>query len=476
MMAYRFLHIADVHLGKHQHQSDARYADYFAVLASVIAHAVGERVQAVLIAGDLFDEQDPSAETIRRAMTALRPLRAEGIPVYAIEGNHDRRKRTEPACALDILAGEGYLHLLRPDVADGVLTLRPYEAESGGGMIEAADGIVIAGLGFLGHNIEEYHRQAAAQLPESGFPIVLSHVMVQPGEQTLEYGCVSYDDIAALRERIGYLALGHRHTRTGMEGEMDSWVFNPGSLEFVNTLDYRLPPELRGFLDVTISDTSFEDCPSSARTFERLGCHLLVRHVATNKRPAHTLRPDINGCERPDAVVAAVRHAATEEIDADLIARQPIVVARLQGTLALSRSRLPRAAIAAMLRDEFGARHVEVMDRDLLGTTEIGTMLVDGDDLEQVADRARAVAADLLRAGGIAVGRESELATTLIDMKTQLHGSAKNPSGEVLQSLRQQILPFVEFEEEEAVGTAADAAEEADAIPDDDDDPEGGAA
>jgi hypothetical protein len=175
-------------------------------------------------------------------------------------------------------------------------------------------------------------------------------------------------------------------------------------------------------------------------------------------------------------VVAAVRHAATEEIDADLIARQPIVVAHLQGTLALSRSRLPRAAIAAMLRDEFGAMHVEVMDRDLLGTTEIGTMLVDGDDLEQVADRARAVAADLLRAGGIAVGRESELATTLIDMKTQLHGSAKNPSGEVLQSLRQQILPFVEFEEEEAVGTAADAAEEADAIPDDDDDPEGGAA
>ena len=124
-------------------------------------------------------------------MAALRPLRAAGIPAIAIEGNHDRRKRTEPSCALDILAGEDYLRLLRPDIADGTLTLRPWRPDAGGGLTRAAEDVVIAGLGFLGHNIEEYHRQAAEQLPADAFTILLSHVMVQPGEETLEYGCVA---------------------------------------------------------------------------------------------------------------------------------------------------------------------------------------------------------------------------------------------------------------------------------------------
>jgi predicted phosphodiesterase len=466
----RFLHIADIHLGKHQHQSDARYGDYFAALTSVVDYALREKVNALLIAGDLFDEQEPSAETIRRAAAVLRPLREGGISVFAVEGNHDRRKRTEPSCALDILAGEGYMQLLRPVIADGKLTLPLYSPEEGGGMVEVAEGVVIAGLGFLGHNAEDYHRQAAELLPENAFAILLSHVMVSPDERTLEYGCIAYQDLAPLRERIGYLALGHRHTRVGMTGEMDGWVFNPGSLEFVNSLDYRLPPELRGFFDVTISESAgasstgeessageagdageSRDAAGDAtavRSYEHQGKQVCVRHVMTDKRPAHTLRPDISDCDKPDAVIDAVRSVAETEMSGELRARHPIVIVRLQGTLALSRSRLPRAAISRMLIEDYGALLVEVMDRDVLGTAEVGALLLDNEDLEQVADRARAVATDLLKAAGIAVGREHELSALLIDLKTQLHGSAKSPSKEVLQGLRQQLLLYVEFDEE----------------------------
>ncbi|MCB2205268.1 DNA repair exonuclease [bacterium] len=469
-MQFRFLHIADVHLGKHQHESEERYADYFRVLAGVVEYAIGEQVQALLIAGDLFDEQDPSAESIRRAMTALRPLRETGIPVYAIEGNHDRRKRTEPACALDILAGESYLHLLRPDIENGTLTLRDYSEEKGGSLLRPVKDVVIAGLGFLGHHAEEYHRQAAEQLPEDAFPIVLSHVMVQPGEETLEYGCVAYDDIAALQERIGYLALGHRHTRTGIDGEMDGWVYNPGSLEFVNSLDYRLPPELRGFYDVTVADTgegpgksdaAMADDISEVR-LQRLGYHLRVRHVPTRKRPAHTLRVDISGCDTPARVIDAVRRVAEEEVNASLREQHPILIARLQGTLALSRSRIPRSGIAAMLAEEFSAMHVEVMDRDLLGSSDVGTLLADAGDLELLTDRARAVASTLLRDQGIAVGREDALAAVLIDMKTQLQGGPAKPRPEALKSLQSQLLPFVEYEEEVSTTGADDTGDTAD--------------
>ena len=484
---FRFLHIADVHLGKYQHQSAERYGDYFAALESVVAHALREKIDALLIAGDLFDEQEPAAETIRRAARALRPLRERGIPVYAIEGNHDRRKRTEPACALDILAGEGYLHLLRPSVEDQKLSLPPHDEEQGGALVDAAEGVVIAGLGFLGHSIEEYHRQAAEQLPEDAFVILLSHAMVSPDEQTLEYGCIAYDDLAPLRERVGYLALGHRHTRVGLEGEMDGWIFNPGSLEYVNSLDYRLPAELRGFYDIALLDATEYDAwcrgeihlargdePSTQRQFARpieprrgLFTHLVVHHIPTDKRPAVTLRPDITGCAHPDAVTAAVRDAAGDAIDADLRARRPIVIVRLQGELAISRSRLPRAAVTQLLQEEFDALHVEVMDRDLLGTADAAALLVDDGDLEQVADRARAIAADLLKAQGIAVGREADLSAALIDMKTQLHGSAKSPSKEVLQAMRQQLLPFVEYAD---VDVSAD--DDTDSAPDHDEETE----
>ncbi len=450
---FRFLHIADVHLGKHQHQSDARYGDYFAALTSVVEYALREQVDTLLIAGDLFDEQEPSAETIRRTAAALRPLREHGIPVHAIEGNHDRRKRSEPSCALDILDGEGYLHLLRPVIADGKLALPEYSSDEGGGRRLPADGVVIGGLGFLGHNAEDYHRQAAELLPDDAFTILLSHVMLQSGEQTLDYGCIAYEDIADLRERIGYLALGHRHTRVGLTGEMDGWVFNPGSLEFVNSLDYRLPPELRGFLDVTVSDATEEDESNAedpeVHTYRFRDRQVCVRHVETEKRPAYTLRPDITGCDSPASVIEAVRQVAETELTQERRDRHPILVSRLQGTLALSRSRLPRAAMAAMLTEDFGALHVEVMDRDVLAPSDAGTLLLDSDDLEQVADRARAVAADLLKAQGIAVGREDDLSAALIDMKSQLHGTAKSPSKEVLQGMRHQLLPFVEFPEAE---------------------------
>jgi hypothetical protein len=181
-----------------------------------------------------------------------------------------------------------------------------------------------------------------------------------------------------------------------------------------------------------------------------------VRHVPTEKRPAHTLRVDITGCGLPEDVIAAVRRAADGGVDDALRERHPILVVRLQGAAAISRVRIPRAAIAALLREECNALHVEVMDRDLLGTAAQATLLADDSGLEQVADRARAIAADLLQARGIAHGREAEFSAVLLDLKAQLQGTAKSPSESVLERMREQLRPFVESESDIA-GSAAPA-------------------
>jgi DNA repair exonuclease SbcCD nuclease subunit len=482
-----------VHLGRHQHSSPERYADYFIALASVVEYALRAKVDALLIAGDLFDEQEPSAETLRRAMEVLRPLREAGIDVCAIEGNHDRRKRTEPTGALDLLDSEGYLHLLRPRMEDQTIALDDYEEGRGGAVWSPGDGVAIAGLGFLHHNIEDHFSRTAELLPADSAVILLAHVMVTRGDDALEYGCVAAGDLDPLRERVTYLALGHRHTRTGIEGETDGWIFNPGSLEYVNSLDYRLPAELRGFYDVTVTEESkngelrsdklkdhvrpspdaaipagietlsepAEVCVKDGLLETTRGAYWMsVRHVPTEKRPAFTLRVDISGCAQPEEVTEAVRLAAEEHVDDLLRARRPILVVRLHGSAALSRVRIPRAAITEMLKTECNALHVEVMDRDLMGSVGPATLLADEGGLEQVADRARVIAADLLLQRGIAHGREAELAAVLLDLKAQLLGMAKSPAESVLERMREQLRPFVESEAEAADTDEHDAADE----------------
>lgn len=492
-MTYRFIHIADIHLGRHEHGSPERYADYFAALSSVAAAALREKVNALLIAGDLFDTPEPSAETLRRVMNAMRPLREAGTEVLAIEGNHDRRKRGEHTGALDLLASEGYLKLLRPSVVDGELCLDPWTQE-GGGLYRPHHAIAIAGLGFIPHSIEEHYAQAAAQLPTDAAVIVLAHVMAVRGGDALEYGCIAMEDLAPLGVRTTYLALGHRHTRLGLEGETDGWVFNPGSLEYVNSLDYHQPPELRGYFDVTVEvpddglpvteeddDTAGQESTMGSENTvvpmpvveysltdgvletRRGGVRLRVSHVPTDKRPARTLRVDLSGCAQPDEVVEAVARVADVEVDEALRAAAPILVVRLQGTPALSRVRIPRVAIADRLREEFSALHVEVLDRDLLGGAVAGRLLGDDGGLELLADRARGIAAELLAAQGIAHGREAELSAALLDLKTQLHGTAKHPSDTVLERMGSTLQPFVEYDGElhatdDATGDGEDAA------------------
>src|SRR5690349_653694 len=84
-----FVHVADVHLGLGD-EGGERFHDYGDALAEAAHHAVRTRATFFAIAGDLFDRRDITAATLRLARRALEPLREAKIPVYAIEGNHDR--------------------------------------------------------------------------------------------------------------------------------------------------------------------------------------------------------------------------------------------------------------------------------------------------------------------------------------------------------------------------------------------------
>jgi len=104
----KFAHIADVHLGREQFNQPFRYDDYLKVFREAIERSVKERVDFILIAGDLFHVSRPSPKTIRDAVEVLEIPRRKGIPVFAIEGNHDKTIRE--TSVFDLLEHLGLLH------------------------------------------------------------------------------------------------------------------------------------------------------------------------------------------------------------------------------------------------------------------------------------------------------------------------------------------------------------------------------
>jgi DNA repair protein SbcD/Mre11 len=115
----RFLHTSDWHLGRSLHRADLREAQA-AFLAHLVETVRSERVDTVLVAGDVYDRAIPSLDAVVLYEDALARLRAAGARVVLISGNHDSARRLGVNSALIDAAG---VHLrTRPDaVADPVL-------------------------------------------------------------------------------------------------------------------------------------------------------------------------------------------------------------------------------------------------------------------------------------------------------------------------------------------------------------------
>src|SRR5438093_2282847 len=90
----RLLHTADWHVGR-AIRGRSRGEEFADALAEVVGIAVAESVDAVLIAGDLYDHRSPAPEADALVFEALVRLHEARIPVVAIPGNHDSALRLE---------------------------------------------------------------------------------------------------------------------------------------------------------------------------------------------------------------------------------------------------------------------------------------------------------------------------------------------------------------------------------------------
>lgn len=103
----KLLHLSDLHLGKRVN-GFSMLEDQRVILTQIVDLAEEEKVDAVLLAGDLYDKPVPPAEAVTLLDGFLTRLSGGGIPVFAISGNHDSPERL--AFVTRLLAGEG-IHL-----------------------------------------------------------------------------------------------------------------------------------------------------------------------------------------------------------------------------------------------------------------------------------------------------------------------------------------------------------------------------
>jgi len=100
----RFLHTSDWHLGRSLHRADLREAQS-KFLDHLVETARAERVDAVLVAGDVYDRAIPPVDSVALCEDALARLRGTGARVIAISGNHDSALRLGVNSALIDTAG-----------------------------------------------------------------------------------------------------------------------------------------------------------------------------------------------------------------------------------------------------------------------------------------------------------------------------------------------------------------------------------
>ncbi|MGV3651220.1 MAG: metallophosphoesterase family protein, partial [Devosia sp.] len=96
-MVFRFIHTADLHLDSPLRSLALRNAELAELvgdatrqaLVRIIDLALEEQVDALVIAGDLYDGEQTSMKTARFLATQMQRLHEAGIATFIIRGNHD---------------------------------------------------------------------------------------------------------------------------------------------------------------------------------------------------------------------------------------------------------------------------------------------------------------------------------------------------------------------------------------------------
>ncbi|GAA1948358.1 exonuclease SbcCD subunit D [Kitasatospora viridis] len=216
----RLLHTSDWHLGRSFHRESLHEAQR-TFLDHLVSVVETERVDAVLVAGDVYDRALPGLEAVALFDDVLHRLADLAVPTVFISGNHDSARRLGVGAGLIRRAG---IHL-RTDpgsVAAPVLLADGHGEVAVYGLPYLEPVLVRERFGLdrgghaavLGAAMEQVRADLAAR-PAGTRSVVLAHAFVTGGAASDSERDIAVGGVASvpaeLFDGIHYAALGHLH-------------------------------------------------------------------------------------------------------------------------------------------------------------------------------------------------------------------------------------------------------------------------
>ncbi len=229
----KFAHIADLHIGRMQFNQPFRYDDYVKAFRETVEKAVGERVDFILIAGDLFHVSKPSPKALRDVIEILSIPKKKGVPVFAIEGNHDKTIRE--TSVFDLLEHLGLLYTIGLKREPRKSEFQRSEEKGNAHLVYGTVGDVkIYGLRHYNRwQLIRGNRNLLKALFRRG-EVLMLHQAVDYLSADTPYAKAFDLHLSELPEGFSYYALGHIHvarvaepSKTGLSGP----IVYPGSPE-----------------------------------------------------------------------------------------------------------------------------------------------------------------------------------------------------------------------------------------------------
>jgi exonuclease SbcD len=284
----KLLHLADVHIGMENYGRvdpttglSSRLHDFLATLDEAVDRALADRVDLVVVAGDIYKTRDPSPTHQREFARRVLRLTREGIAVVLVAGNHDIPAASGRATSVDIFR---VLELPNVTVAR-TIDLLPVETRSGPIQIVSLPWLTrsafLARDEYKNKSVEELMEaivdladkrlaEVAGRLDASVPAALIGHAHVfgarVGAERLLTLGNDPMLNVNIVdRPNVDYVGLGHIHKHQALATGTPSVVY-AGS---INRVDFSEEDETKGFVlaEIERGACRWEFVPVRARPF-----------------------------------------------------------------------------------------------------------------------------------------------------------------------------------------------------------------
>lgn len=244
---FKFAHLADCHIGANRAPVLEKLE--LAAFSKAMDICIGEKVDFVLISGDLFHANLPDMYVANEAVKKMKEVKDAGIPIYAIYGSHDFSPNG--TSVIDILDSTGLIRkIVKGEDVEGKLELEVFTDPKTKAKLVGISG---RKAGLEKNYFEILDRESLEK--EQGFKVFAFHSAISELKPEFLAQMESIP-VSLLPRGFDYYASGHVHRRAESGFTGHERVVFPGALfgGYPRDIEDSAKGEKRGFYIVSFDD------------------------------------------------------------------------------------------------------------------------------------------------------------------------------------------------------------------------------